>query len=190
MSRIIAGLVGSLRLASPANVTRPTADRVKESLFSALESIDAIAGSRVLDLFAGTAALGLEAISRGSASLVAVEKSKRAASVCQKNIEVVKSAMAKQNAMSEIELVCKDAEAYLKSTKSKFDLVLLDPPYEMKNQKLTELSQMLSNCLADQALVVVERSSRELAPELVGLALESQRTYGDTSVYFFRVSAR
>ncbi len=74
MSRIIAGRVGSLRLGTAANVTRPTSDRVKESLFSSLESLDVLSGARVLDLFAGTAALGLEAISRGAASLVAVEK--------------------------------------------------------------------------------------------------------------------
>lgn len=190
MSRIIAGLVGSLRLAGPANVTRPTADRVKESLFSSLESIDAVAGARVLDLFAGTAALGLEAISRGAKALVAVEKSKVASDVCAKNIELVKSALAKQQISPEIQLITKDAEGFLRSNSSAFDLVLIDPPYEMVNSQLAETLLQLARSLTDDALVVVERSSRELVPELAGLGLQSQKTYGDTSVYFFRLNAQ
>ena len=190
MSRIIAGLVGSLRLAAPANVTRPTADRVKESLFSALESMDAIAGARVLDLFAGTAALGLEAISRGAVSLTAVEKSKAAALICKKNIDLVQSALAKQNLAPDIQLVTKEAESFLKSSESKFDLVLLDPPYEMSNQRVEEVCQLLLGALAPDALVVLERGSREATPQVPGLELQSQKTYGDTSVYFFRVSAQ
>ena len=190
MSRIIAGLVGSLRLASPAKVTRPTSDRVKESLFSSLESIDALVGNRVLDLFAGTAALGLEAISRGAKNLVAVEKSKAAAVVCQKNIDLVQNSLAKQGLRPEIQLVNKDAESFLKSSKSEFDLALIDPPYELTNEKLAEIFQLLIGSLAPGALVVVERSSRETMPELAGLALNSQKTYGDTAVYFFRASAQ
>lgn len=190
MSRIIAGRVGSLRLGTAANVTRPTSDRVKESLFSSLESLDVLSGARVLDLFAGTAALGLEAISRGAASLVSVEKSKAAALVCKKNIELVQSALAKQQVQAEVQLITKDAESFLKSNNSEFDLVLIDPPYEMTNQKLTEVSQLLSGSLAKDALVVVERSSRHEMPELLGLELQSQKSYGDTSVYFFRVSAQ
>ena len=190
MSRIIAGRVGSLRLGTAANVTRPTADRVKESLFSSLESLDVLSGARVLDLFAGTAALGLEAISRGAASLVAVEKSKAAALVCKKNIELVQNALAKQQVQAKAQLITKDAEIFLKTNNSEFDLVLIDPPYEMTNQKLTEVSQLLARSLAKDALVVVERSSRHEMPELFGLELQSQKSYGDTSVYFFRVSAQ
>ena len=190
MSRIIAGRVGSLRLGTAANVTRPTSDRVKESLFSSLESLDVLSRARVLDLFAGTAALGLEAISRGAASLVAVEKSKAAALVCKKNIELVQSALAKQQVQAEVQLMTKDAESFLKNNNSEFDLVLIDPPYEMTNQKLTEVSQLLARSLAKDALVVVERSSRHEMPELLGLELQSQKSYGDTSVYFFRVSAQ
>lgn len=190
MSRIIAGLAGSLRLTPPANLTRPTSDRVKEGLFSSLESMAALAGSRVLDLFAGTAALGLEAISRGAQNLIAVEKSKAASLVCQKNIDLVQSALAKQGVKPEIQLLNKDAESFLKSGKSEFDLVLIDPPYEMTNQKLAEIAQLLIRSLAPGALVVVERSSREIMLELAGLNLQSQKTYGDTSVYFFRASAQ
>jgi 16S rRNA (guanine966-N2)-methyltransferase len=176
VSRIIAGRVGSLRLGTAANVTRPTSDRVKESLFSSLESLDVLSGARVLDLFAGTAALGLEAISRGAASLVAVEKSKAAALVCKKNIELVQSALAKQQVQAEVQLITKDAESFLKTN--------------MTNQKLTEVSQLLARSLAKDALVVVERSSRHEMHELLGLELQSQKSYGDTSVYFFRVSAQ
>lgn len=190
MSRIIAGLVGSLRLASPAKVTRPTSDRVKESLFSSLESMDALVGTRVLDLFAGTAALGLEAISRGAKNLIAVEKSKSAAAVCQKNIDLVQNALAKQGLRPEIQLINKDAESFLKVNKSEYDLVLIDPPYELTNDELIKTCQLLIGSLAPGALLVVERSSRELIPELTEVSLHSQKTYGDTAVYFFRASAQ
>ncbi len=190
MSRIIAGLVGSLRLTSPAKVTRPTSDRVKESLFSSLESMDALVGTRVLDLFAGTAALGLEAISRGAKNLVAVEKSKAAADICQKNIDSVQNALAKQDLRPEINLINKDAKGFLNSNKSEFDLVLIDPPYEMTNDELAETCQLLIGSLAPGALVVVERSSREVIPELSNFSLHSQKSYGDTAVYFFRARAQ
>jgi len=190
VSRIIAGLVGSLRLTSPAKVTRPTSDRVKESLFSSLESMDALVGTRVLDLFAGTAALGLEAISRGAKNLVAVEKSKAAADICQKNIDLVQNALAKQALRPEIHLINKDAKGFLKSNKSEFDLVLIDPPYEMTNDELAETCQLLIDSLAPGALVVVERSSREVIPELANFSLQSQKSYGDTAVYFFRARAQ
>lgn len=190
MSRIIAGRIGSLRLATAANVTRPTADRVKESLFSSLESLDALSGAKVLDLFAGTAALGLEAISRGATSLVAVEKSKAAALVCKKNIELAQSALAKQHVTTNVQLMTVDAESFLKSNNSEFDLVLIDPPYEMTNQKLTEICQLLTKSLATNALVVVERSSRQEVPEPRGLELQNHKKHGDTSVYFFRASAQ
>ena len=190
MSRIIAGRVGSLRLATAANATRPTSDRVKESLFSSLETTTALAGVRVLDLFAGTAALGLEAISRGAESLVAVEKSKAAALICLRNIQLVQSALAKQQITVSIQLLTKDAEGFLRTNQSQFDLVFIDPPYEMSNQKLTEVLDLLTRSLAAGALVVVERGSREELPEFAELQLQSQKSYGDTCVYFLRASAQ
>ena len=89
MTRIISGFAGSLTLKVPSAGTRPTSDRVREALFSALEARDVIAGARVLDLYAGSGALALEAISRGAASAVLVEKSYAAVQVCKANAALV-----------------------------------------------------------------------------------------------------
>ena len=90
MSRIVAGVAGGLTLASvPGDNTRPTTDRVKEALFSRLESYDVIAGARVLDLFAGSGALGVETASRGAATVDLVEFEDKAAAVCQRNADMV-----------------------------------------------------------------------------------------------------
>ena len=190
MSRIISGQIGSLRLASAASATRPTADRVKESLFSSLESIDAIEGSQVLDLFAGTAALGLEAISRGAKSLIAVEKARAAQLVCEKNFELVRNALDKQGQSIQLTLKRQDVESYLASTAEKFDLVFVDPPYDFAPAKLIEILQKMVHLLNHGALVVVERSSKDKAIEVAGLDLQNSKTYGDTAVYFFRPNAQ
>ena len=129
MSRIISGLAGSLRLAQGAKDTRPTADRVKESVFASLESFDQITGANVLDLFAGTGALGLEALSRGAKSLTLVEKSKSALEVCRKNSESVQASLAKQGVAVEVSLRHADALVFLKSNAERYDLVFIDPPY-------------------------------------------------------------
>ncbi len=190
MSRIIAGSVGSLRLSAPAKTTRPTADRVKESLFSALESAGVIAGSKVLDLFAGTAALGLEAISRGANSLTAVEKARAAAAVCKKNIEVVSAALEKQHVSARIQLVEQDCESFLKKNQEKFDLVLIDPPYDFEHMKLAAIFSELTKSLSSDALVVLEKSSRASDPKLLGFGIQNRKTYGDTEVLFIRASAQ
>ena len=93
MSRIISGLAGSIRLASAPAGTRPTSDRVKESVFASLEAVGAIENADVLDLFAGTGALGLEALSRGAKSLVAIESARAALNVCLKNSANVGTAL-------------------------------------------------------------------------------------------------
>ena len=90
MTRIIAGFAGSLSLQVPRSGTRPTSDRVREAIFSALEARDAIDGAAVLDLYAGSGALGLEAASRGAAEAVLVERAKPAADVCRRNADALK----------------------------------------------------------------------------------------------------
>ena len=93
MTRIIAGKAGSLRLKAAASATRPTSDRVKESLFAKLESMDAIDDAVVLDLFAGTGALAFEALSRGAKEAYLVDKDKQAVAVSQANYAIVKKAI-------------------------------------------------------------------------------------------------
>lgn len=190
MSRIIAGAVGSLRLISPAKTTRPTSDRVKESLFSTLESADEISGRKVLDLFAGTAALGLEAISRGAASLTAVEKTRSAAAVCKKNIELVLSALQKQQLSPTVLLVEQECDSFLKKNQESFDLVFIDPPYDLAGDKLEEILTQLISALAPGALVVLEKSSRSSEPRATGYIVENRKTYGDTEVLFLRASVQ
>ena len=183
MTRIIAGALGSMRLKGPAKSTRPTSDRVKESLFSILESMDAIKDSRVLDLYAGTGALGLEAASRGAASVTFVESDSGAGTVCRANIELAKEALQKNGLNSKLQLVSSSAKSFLKRGQD-FNLVFLDPPYDLSNEELKSQLESISNT-AEPLLVVIERSSKSLplaAPD--GFQEASLRNYGDTVLYF------
>ena len=112
MTRIIAGFAGSLRLAVPPSGTRPTSDRVREAIFSALSARDAIEGARVLDLYAGSGALGLEAASRGAAEVMLVEKVKQAAELCRANTAKV-LASAPRDARPMIETSSQPVQAFL-----------------------------------------------------------------------------
>ena len=185
VSRIIAGLAGSIKLKSPAKSTRPTSDRVKESVFAKLESMGAIEGARVLDLFAGTGALGLEAASRGATWVTLVEKDLGAAAVCAENLKAIHASLQKQGQVCEFKLEKQDVKNYLVRNRSGFDLVFIDPPYDLSNEAVELLLAELGSSLNPEAIVVVERDSR--SPELKfpeGLSLESRKIYGDTSVYF------
>jgi 16S rRNA (guanine966-N2)-methyltransferase len=188
VSRIIAGLAGSIKLKSAAKATRPTSDRVKESVFAKLESRETIEGARVLDLFAGTGALGLEAASRGATWVTLVEKDHAAAAVCAENLKSVQSSLKKQGHTCGIKLEKQEVKSFLARNKSGFDLVFIDPPYEMANKTVEVLLEELAGSLHPEALIVVERDSR--SPELklpAGLTLETRKNYGDTSVYFLEV---
>ncbi len=186
MSRIISGLAGSLRLSAAAKETRPTSDRVKESLFSTLENQGAIENARVLDLFAGSGALGLEALSRGASSLVMVEKSKSAFAVCQKNSDLVTKALAKQGIEVSLEIRNTEAANYLRAGDSSFDLVFVDPPYEFSETKLQEMLGLLVEKLSANGVLVLERSAKSSKPDVAGLERYLDKIYGDTQVSFFR----
>ena len=140
MTRIIAGRAGSLALEVPDAGTRPTSDRVRESLFGALESADALRGAAVLDLYAGSGALGLEAVSRGAASADLVEKAPRAASVVQRNVARVAKSLGRD---AVIRVHRTSAVAYLQVAHGPFDLVFLDPPYDLAEAELTHALQLL-----------------------------------------------
>jgi 16S rRNA (guanine966-N2)-methyltransferase len=186
MSRIISGLAGSLRLSAAAKETRPTSDRVKESLFSTLENQGAVKAAKVLDLFAGSGALGLEALSRGASSLVMVEKSKSAFAVCKKNSDLVTNALAKQGIEVSVELRNTDSTRYLKTAEPEFDLVFVDPPYEFSETKLQEILGLLVEKLSASGVLVLERSARSSKLDATGLERYLDKTYGDTQVSFFR----
>lgn len=182
MTRIISGVVGSLRLKPAAKVTRPTSDRVKESLFSKLESMGVIIGATVLDLYAGTGALGLESASRGAKSVVLVEKNPLAAKICEENSELVTTGLLKAGLSISIRVSRESAEKYCQKGPLA-SLVFIDPPYEQSNEKIVELLRDLE--VNEQLVVVLERSSKTQPFEVPAtFEIYSQKDFGDTRLYF------
>lgn len=179
--RIISGRFKGRRLAAlgkgdPVAHLRPTSDRVRESLFSMLSGGrfgDPIDQASVLDLFAGTGALGLEALSRGASSVTFVENGRKSLGLLRQNIELCEAA-------SETKVLQKDATRLGENTGEAFDLVFLDPPYgkEMGEQAIS--SALAGGWLAKDAVIVWEESRPPVAVE--GFALLDQRTYGDTTI--------
>ena len=187
MTRIIGGIAGSRKLVSPAKTTRPTSDRIRESLFSKLESRDLLESSHVLDLYAGTGALALEAVSRGASVAWMVERDGKAAAVCVANARLVQKALQDEELEAETKVVNKSVAAMLAGEAStRFDIVFIDPPYEVTNEEVTANLAALESHLNADALVIVERSSRSgvvSAPKY--LTLDEEKSYGDTVLYFY-----
>ena len=184
MTRIVAGFAGSLTLAVPRFGTRPTSDRVREAIFSALDARDVVRGTRVLDLYAGSGALGLEAASRGARIVTLVEKSFGAAQLCRKNAEAILRAAPGRGALK-IRVTGQPVQTFLAATGDGFDLVFLDPPYDLGEVELGHNLSALAPLLSDDALVVVERGVRSPEPSWgSGLALERRKDYGDTTVWY------
>lgn len=186
MARIISGFAGSLTLTVPPTGTRPTSDRVREALFSALDARDAIDGYSVLDLYAGTGSLGLEAASRGAAYVVLVEKTPAAAKICRSNAALIRGKAPKSSTLR-IEVAGQAVQAFLDGDSSLWDLVFFDPPYELSNHELEQNLAALVPRLAEDAIVVIERASRDAAPVWpAGLQLDKAKTYGDTVLYWLQ----
>ena len=182
MTRIIAGVAGSLRLEVPHQSTRPTSDRVREAIFSALESRMSLIGARVLDLYAGSGALGFEALSRGAASLTAVESHRDACRVLHRNRDTLATAL---DASVSVDIRCQPVSAALQnlSAEDAFDLVLIDPPYDLDHDELCSNLELLAAHVSDEALVVVERRAQpEPGAWPDGYEVLAEKTYGDTRV--------
>ena len=158
MTRIIAGAARGIRLDVPGSGTRPTSDRVRESLFGALESADVLAGARVLDLYAGSGALGLEALSRGAASAALVEKAASAAQIARDNAARVCRAAGLSPAAASVHRTA--VTAFLARATDDVDLVFADPPYDVTDAAVSEVLSALLPHLAADAVVVLERASR------------------------------
>lgn len=186
MTRIIGGLVGSRKLASPAKSTRPTSDRIRESIFSSLESKDALEKVSVLDLYAGTGALGLEALSRGATFALLVESNKQAAAVCIQNSRLIQDALFEEDHEVVAKVQIQPVQKFLESNSQVFDLVFIDPPYEITNQEVEQNLESLHGSLSKNALVLVERSARAEAISADSYKLLDTKNFGDTVVYWLR----
>ncbi len=180
VTRIIAGSAGGRRVETPKGATtRPTSDRVREALFSGLDARDAVRGARVLDLFAGSGALGLEAASRGAGDVVLVDSSREATLVARRNVATL--------GLARVVVVLSSVQRYLAGRAvAPARLVLLDPPYSLAEAELTEVLYSLSGggWLDPHAVVVVERSGRSPEPRWpAGLVRGSVRRYGETALW-------
>lgn len=150
MTRIISGEARGRKIKVPPAGTRPTSDRAREGLFSSLQVRFGFAEARVLDLFAGSGALGLEAASRGASEVVLVENDRAAAEIIRHNAGVVKHPAVRVEEMK--------ASTYLATApRNHFDMVLADPPYELADESVREMLEALEPALVDGAAVVVER---------------------------------
>ncbi|WP_420836451.1 RsmD family RNA methyltransferase [Cellulomonas endophytica] len=179
MTRLVAGSAGGRTLRVPAKGTRPTSERVREALFSRLEHLGVVRDARVLDLYAGSGALGLEAASRGAAAVVLVEAARAAADVCRTNV-------AATGLGARVRVVADRAERFvLAPPPAPWDLVLVDPPYDLAEDVLGGVLAAVGRSLAPAAVVLVERSSRTPEPTWgPGLVRFDERLYGDTRVWF------
>ncbi|MEO6021045.1 MAG: 16S rRNA (guanine(966)-N(2))-methyltransferase RsmD [Knoellia sp.] len=179
MTRIIAGTAGGRELKTPpGRGTRPTSDRVREALFSALAARDALAGARVLDLYAGSGALGLESASRGAVEVTLVESDRTAASVVRDNA-------ARLGLRATV--LATTVSLALAGAPHECDLVFLDPPYDLTEESLSgDLSALVTRgWLAEGALVVIERSKRSDEPTWPdGLEPERFKKYGETVIWY------
>jgi 16S rRNA (guanine966-N2)-methyltransferase len=172
--RIVAGTLRGRRIRAPAGrATRPTSDRVREALFSILGDVGGLA---VLDLYAGSGALGIEALSRGAASAVFVDSEPRAVAAIRANLEALGLDAGVHK---------RDALAYLRDTREgPFDLVFLDPPYSSASEMGGPLSERLSSVLNDQSRIVSESDKR--SPLMLSFPLLDERAYGDTRIAIHR----
>ena len=189
MTRIVAGAARGRRLTVPeGDSTRPTSDRAREGLFGTLESLHGhLYGSRVLDLYAGTAAVGLEALSRGAETVTLVESGEKALPTARANIEAV--------ALPGADLVVGAVEVFVGAgpgLRAPYDIVFADPPYALEEPALVAVLEALvgRGWLAEKAIVAVERSSKSPAPQWpAGLRGVRDRRYGDAVIHYATVDS-
>lgn len=188
MTRIIGGRAGGRRLRTPTGTaTRPTSDRVREALFSTLESeLGSLTGLRFLDLYAGSGAVGLEAMSRGSGVATLVESDRRTARIAQDNATTL--------GMHRAEVVVQPvARVVAQPPRAPYDVVFADPPYDLATADVLEVLVLLvtQGWLATGAIVVLERSARSVEPDWPrGLRRERVREYGETVLCYLRAETQ
>jgi 16S rRNA (guanine966-N2)-methyltransferase len=173
MLRVTGGRLKGRQIYQPDGI-RPTSEKVREAIFNVLA--EQIPDAKVLELFAGSGALGIEAYSRGAASVMLVESSSMVARTIGRSLEKL--------GIPEVRLSNISAERFLAGTVDQFDLVLLDPPYDYGVNSLTGLSRLL----AEEGILVVEYSSRSAKPAWEDLDEITTKRYGDTAVGYYRRS--
>ncbi len=172
--RIIAGEAKGRRLNAPPSGTRPFTGRAKEAVFSSLH--DRIGGAAVLDLFAGTGSLGLEALSRGADSAVFVEHDRDAVATLAANVEAVGLGGS---------IVRRDVVAFLRRDGGSYDLVFVDPPYAFENREVERILNLVANRITDHGTVMLHRRFGGTAPESDNLQCTDRRRYGDSEIWIF-----
>ncbi len=178
MVRIVGGWASGLRIEAPAGTgTRPTQERVREAVFNSLMGV--LADARVLDLYAGSAAMGLESVSWGASVCIAVEPSRKAQAVIRANIAHVGMADWVQLWPTTAE----SALVRLKSSGEKFDVIICDPPW--RDGLSQAVRESLPEVLAPMGVVVVEHPAHQEPGALPGLVVSKARSYGDTAVSYW-----
>jgi 16S rRNA (guanine966-N2)-methyltransferase len=182
--RVIAGSARGVRLAAPGPGTRPLADRVKQTLFAVLEP--ELSGAAVLDLFAGSGAGGIEALSRGADSAVFVEKDAGAVRVIRENLRRTRLEAIGRVFRRDVLAWLAEAARETGEAPFRFDVVLLDPPYA-DTASLGHTLELLGAVTAAGGVVVAKHFWRDAPPSLVGLlASERERRFGETALTFYR----
>ena len=174
--RIIAGSAKGRRLVGPSGLeTRPLTGRAKEALFSSLGEF--VLDADVLDLYAGSGSLGLEALSRGAASVVFVERDRRALAALRHNVDAV--------GLGGV-IIASAVEDYLDSCRDTFELVFLDPPYALSDDEVTSVMELVAPVLASGGVAVLHRRRGGPTPTVPeGLHLLGSRRYGDVELWRF-----
>ena len=191
MTRIIAGAHGGRRLTAPPGAqTRPTSDRVREAFFSALETMTDLEGARFADLYAGSGAVGLEAISRGAAFTLLVEADAKAARAIRENAAVLRVGPAARLITGKVAQVLA-----LPPDDGPYDVIFADPPYVLPDDEVAEMQQALvaNGWLSPGAVVVIERSTRTAVRGtpmtwVDGITADRSKRYGETTLWYGRRS--
>lgn len=178
--RVISGRLGGRRLVAPTGpATRPTTDRVRESLFSILESMNVIEGAHVIDLYAGTGALGIEALSRGAARATFVESARPALVALRENLRALDLEGLSTVVAARVDKLSKETR-----TARPFDVIFADPPWvDLAAAVLAIESLLAKGRAAPGATLVVEHASRDAAPVIARVTAIDTRVYGDTAIF-------
>ncbi|WP_049568583.1 16S rRNA (guanine(966)-N(2))-methyltransferase RsmD [Nocardiopsis sp. SBT366] len=187
MTRIIAGAAGGRRISAPdGRTTRPTSDRAREALFASVQSdLGSLDGLRVMDLYAGSGAIGLEALSRGAAHALLVEADRKAARVVKENITTLRLPGAELAADRVERVLARGNQA------APYDFVVADPPYAVTDEEVASVLSALveHGWLAPSAMLVVERSKRGAEPEWPrGIERDRSRKYGEAILWYARTT--